>query len=236
MNYSTMRMKLKLKSPLLVAGECALCAFLLCKSCFIRISTSAVSCGSCQRLPRRAHAPMIGRAGHTRLGTEPGHRSAEARDAVPKFRVWHVCARCHRNKKNLCAILRSCSELVSRSDRILLLIACRPRARVIRAYAVATARRGLGARIGRLGAPCKAGVRCCSLTHGCRCRRTPQFRATTVVSAVPSTAQPCGSKRDGPPAVREPRRYHAGYRRAPSTIWTRMGRASRQGRLDGANL
>jgi hypothetical protein len=53
----------------------------------------------------------------------------------------------------------------------------RPRARVIRACAVGTARRG--ARIGRLGAPCKAGVRCCSLTHGCRCpsRRTPQIRA-----------------------------------------------------------
>jgi len=35
------------------------------------ISTSAVACGSCQRLPRRAHVPMIGRAGHTRLGTRP---------------------------------------------------------------------------------------------------------------------------------------------------------------------
>jgi hypothetical protein len=41
---------------------------------------------------------------------EPGHRSAEV--AVPKFRVWHVCARCHRNKKNLRAILRSGSELI----------------------------------------------------------------------------------------------------------------------------
>ena len=29
---------------------------------------------------------------------------------------------------------------------------------------------------------------------------------------------------------------HAGYRRAPSTICTRMGRANRRGRLDGANL
>jgi hypothetical protein len=33
------------------------------------ISTSAVACGSFQRLPRRACVPMIGRAGHTRLGT-----------------------------------------------------------------------------------------------------------------------------------------------------------------------
>jgi len=31
-------------------------------------------------------------------------------------------------------------------------------------------------------------------------------RHRSGLSAVPSTAQPCGSKRDGPPAVREPRR------------------------------
>jgi hypothetical protein len=46
------------------------------------------------------------------------------------FRLWHVCARCHRNKRMLHAILRSDSKLVSLSDRILLLVACRPRARV----------------------------------------------------------------------------------------------------------
>jgi hypothetical protein len=34
-----------------------------------------------------------------------------------------------------------------------------------------------GARIGRLGAPCKAGRRWCSLTHGARSRRAPHFRA-----------------------------------------------------------
>ena len=86
-----------------------------------------------------------------------------------------MCARCHRNKNDICAILRSGSELVPLSDRILLLVACRPRVRGIRACAVGTARRG--ARIGRLGAPCKAGGRWCSLTHGLICRRTPQFRA-----------------------------------------------------------
>ena len=86
-----------------------------------------------------------------------------------------MCARCHRNKKNLHATLRSGSELVSLPDRILLLIACRPRARVIRACAVGIARRG--AQIGRLGAPCKAGGHWCSLPHGCRCRRAPHFRA-----------------------------------------------------------
>ncbi len=116
-----------------------------------------------------------------RRAWEPRHRSVAAavEDAVLTFRGWHVCARCHRNKKNLNAILRSGSELVSLSDRMLLfkLIACRPRARVIRACAVGVARRG--AQIGRLGpgAPCKAGGRWCSLPHGCRCHRAPQFRA-----------------------------------------------------------
>ncbi len=83
--------------------------------------------------------------------------------------------RCHRNKKNLHATLPSGSEPVSLSDRILLLVACRPRARVVRACAVGVARRG--AQIGRLGAPCKAGGYWCSLPHGCRCRRAPQLRA-----------------------------------------------------------
>ena len=41
---------------------------------------------------------------------EIGHRSAEV--AVLKCRLWHAYARCHRNKKNLRAILRSGSELV----------------------------------------------------------------------------------------------------------------------------
>ncbi len=104
---------------------------------------------------------------------EIGHRSAEV--AVLKCRLWHAYARCHRNKKNLRAILRSGSELVSISDRILPLVACWPRARVMRACAVGIARRG--AQIGRLGAPCKAGGRWCSLPHGCRCHRALQLRA-----------------------------------------------------------
>ena len=105
---------------------------------------------------------------------EPRHRSVEV--AVLTFRGWHVCARCHRNKKNLHATLRSGSELVSLSDRMLLLAACRPRVRVKRACAVGMVRRG--AQIGRLGAPCKAGGRWCSLPHGCRCHRAPQYRAS----------------------------------------------------------
>jgi hypothetical protein len=117
---------------------------------------------------------------------------------------------------------------LSLSDRRLPLVACRPCARVIRACAVGIA--GRGARIGRLGAPCKAAGHWCSLPHGCRCRRAPQFRA--IESAVPSAAQPCVSKRDGPPAVREPRRMQT--RRDIS--WTRMGRASGPGRLEGVNF
>ncbi len=118
----------------------ALCAFLLCKSCFIRdIDLCGVVWPQGERVIR---------------AWEPGgHRSAEV--AVLKFRGWHVCARCHRHKKNLRAILRSDSELMSLSDRILLLVACRPGVRVKRACAVGMARRG--AQIGRLGAPCKAG-------------------------------------------------------------------------------
>jgi hypothetical protein len=64
---------------------------------------------------------------------------------------WHVCVRCHRNKREL----RSGSELVSLPDRILLMVACRLCARVIHACDVGIARRG--AQIGRLGEPCKAG-------------------------------------------------------------------------------
>jgi hypothetical protein len=78
-----------------------------------------------------------------------GHRSVEV--APLTFRGWHVCARCHRHKTTLDAILRSGSELVSLSDRLLRLLARRPRAFVTRASAVCIARRG--ARIGRLGAP-----------------------------------------------------------------------------------
>ena len=139
-----------------------------------------------------------GQGAQVRRAWEPGgHRSAEV--AVLKFRGWHVCARCHRYKKNLRAILRSDSELISLSDRILLLVACRPRVRVKRACAVGIARRG--AQIGRLGAPCKAGGRWCSLTHECRCCRAPQFRA--IGDPVGRAALPLEGSQ--PRAAREPR-------------------------------
>ncbi len=73
--------------------------------------------------------PGQGAQGMRACQWEPGsHRSVEV--AVLKFRGWHVCARCHRHKRNLRATLRSDSELISSSDRILLLVACRPRVRV----------------------------------------------------------------------------------------------------------
>ena len=81
-----------------------------------------------------------GQGAHDIRAWEPGHRSVEV--VVPTFRAWHVCAQCHRNKKNLHAIFCSGSELVSLSDHLRLLVACRPRACVIRTCAVGIARRG----------------------------------------------------------------------------------------------
>ena len=137
-----------------------------------------------------------------RRSDAPGNQAAVglAEVAVLKFRVWHVCARCHRNKKNLHATLRSGSEPVSLCGRILLLVACRPRVRVERACAVGIARRG--AQIGRLGAPCKAAGRCCPLTHECICCRAPQFRA--IGDPVGRAALPLEGSQ--PRAAREPRR------------------------------
>jgi hypothetical protein len=151
-----------------------------------------------RRLPGRAHVPMVG--AQVRRAWEPGnHRSAEG--AVLEYRGWHVCARCHRERKNVRATLRSGSELVSESfsDQTLLLVACRPRVRVKRACAVGIARRG--AQIGRLGAPCKAGGHWCSLTHEFRCCRAPQFRA--IDDPIDRAALPLEGSQ--PRAAREPR-------------------------------
>ena len=114
-----------------------------------------------------------------------------------------MCARCHRNKKNLRATLRSGSELVPLADQILLLVACRPRVRVKRACAVGIARRG--AQIGRLTAPCKAGGHYWTLTHGCRCRRAPQIRA--IGDPIGRAAPP--HERSQPRTAHEARRLDA---------------------------
>ena len=55
--------------------------------------------------------------------------------------------------------------------------------------------------IGRLGSPCKAGGRCCSLTDACRCRRAPQFRA--IGDLIGRAAPP--HERSQPRTAHEPR-------------------------------
>jgi hypothetical protein len=92
-------------------------------------------------------APMCpGQGAQDIRAWEPGHRSVEV--ALLTFRVWHACARSHRNKKNLHAMLRSSSELVSLSDHLRLLVACRPPADI----RTATEIRPLSAPVGRLAA------------------------------------------------------------------------------------
>ncbi len=135
-------------------------------------SSAKPPCGShAQRLPRRANVPMTRRAGNTRLGTRSSVGGGRCPDIYDVARV-----RTMPSEQGESALDSSSgSELVSLSDRIMLLVACRPRARVVRACAVGVAR--WGDQMGRLGAPCKAGQRWCSLPHGRRCRRAPQFGA-----------------------------------------------------------
>ena len=139
-----------------------------------------------------------------------------------------MCARCHRNKKNLQAILRSGSENVSLSDRMLLLAACRPRVRVKRACAVGMVRRG--AQIGRLGSPCKAGGHCWPLTHGCRCRRAPQLRA--IGDPIGRAAPP--HERSQPRTAHEPRGLDARKAQAERAHIVSAGRAGSMGRTRDA--
>ena len=53
-------------------------------------SPAKPACGSrAQRLPRRAHIPMIGRAGHTRLGTRPSDRRGRRPDNLGRGTCAH---------------------------------------------------------------------------------------------------------------------------------------------------
>ena len=130
------------------------------------------------------------------------------------------------------SIMGTCVHLggrwpVALAGRLLLLVACRSRARVIRACAVAVGIAKRGAQIRRLGASCKAGVRWCSLPHGRRCRHgdAPQFRAIggpvgraalRLETGRATRAATCRSRTA--PAVREPRRMQTRSR----PILTRM--------------
>jgi hypothetical protein len=158
-------------------------------------------------VPRRAHVPMTGRAGHMRLGTTPSVGGGRC----PDFKVLGggTCsARCHRNKKNLHAILpsRSGSELVSLPDRILLLIACRPRARVMRACAV-----GVGRQTGSSNRRARS-----TLQSRCALVLTPTWMQMSPRATAPgyrrSRRPRSPASRNGTghlPNVREPRRGQA---------------------------
>ncbi len=101
-----------------------------------RVEAAPQTCPSSHDRARRAYA-----SGNKAIGR------LRSLSSLLTFIVWHVCVRCHRSTRGLRAFLRSGSELVSLSDRILLLVACRLRARVIHACDVGIARRG--AQIGR---------------------------------------------------------------------------------------
>ena len=139
-----------------------------------------------------------------------------------------MCARCHRNERNLHATLRCASGLVSLSDRIPPPVACRPRVCVKPTCAVGMVRRG--AQIGRLGSPCKAAGRCCSLTHGCRCRRAPQFRA--IGDPIGRAAPP--HERSQPRTAHEPRGLDARKAQAERAHIVSAGRAGSMGRTRDA--
>ena len=155
----------------------------------------------------RSAAPRTRTCAHDRArrSDAPGNQAAIGRRRSLSWNLGGgiVRARCHREKKNMHATLRSGSELISLSDRILLLVACRPSVRVKRACAVGMARRG--AQKGRLGAPCNAGGHCWPLTHGCRCRRAPQIRA--MGDPIGRAAPP--HERSQPRTAHEPRRSDA---------------------------
>jgi hypothetical protein len=155
----------------------------------------------------RSAAPRTRTCAHDRArrSDAPGNQAAIGRRRSLSWNLGGgTCAHdATGKKKNMHATLRSGSELISLSDRILLLVACRPRVRVKRACAVGMARRG--AQKGRLGAPCNAGGHCWPLTHGCRCRRAPQIRA--MGDPIGRAAPP--HERSQPRTAHEPRRSDA---------------------------
>jgi hypothetical protein len=198
------------------------------RSCYVNrallgISTSAVACGSCQRLPRRAHVPRTGRAGHTRLGTRlsvGGGRCPEIQGVARVRTMPSEQEECMRD-----------SSLWQRAHMIL----CSDTA------------------TGRMQATRSCHTRLCRRhrqpgSSNRKARSTLQSRCALVLTQTWMQMSPNATvpgyrrfRRPRSPAARNetghlPCVNHAGYRRAPSTICTRMGRANRRGRLDGAKL
>jgi hypothetical protein len=113
--------------------------------------------GAARRLPRAArHCWGVEQSGGTLVGPAVGN-SGPVESASRCLRCWHVCARCRRNNSNLRVIVRSGSKPILVHDLLMLLVACRRRAGVIRACQASVRRhRKTAARIRRLRAICRA--------------------------------------------------------------------------------
>ena len=73
----------------------------------------------------------VGQSGGTLVGPAVGD-SGPVESASRCLRCWHVCARCRRNNSNLQVIVRSSSKPILFCDLLMLLVACKRRAGVIR--------------------------------------------------------------------------------------------------------
>ena len=89
--------------------------------------------GAARRLPRASRRCWgVGQSGATLVGPAVGE-SGPVESASRCLRCWHVCARCRRNNSNLQVIVRSGSRRILLCDLLMLLVACKRRAGVIRA-------------------------------------------------------------------------------------------------------
>ena len=85
------------------------------------------------RLPRACRRSWgVGQSGGTLVGPAVGD-SGPVESASRCLRCWDVCARCRRNYSNLQVFVRSGSKLILVCDLLMLLVACKRRAGVIRA-------------------------------------------------------------------------------------------------------
>jgi len=161
-------------------------------------SPAKPACGSrAQRLPRRAHVSMTGRAGHTRLGTRPSVGGGRRPDILGRGTCAHdaigtrpICTRFFALAASLYHYLTGYC-FWSHAGHVLVSYAPVPSASPD-ASSNRKARSTLQSR---------AGVSAHSHMNA-----DVAARHSSGLSAIPSAAQPCVSKWDEPPAVREPRR------------------------------
>ena len=89
--------------------------------------------GAARRRPRACRRSWgVGQSGGTLVGPAVGD-SGPVESASRCLRCWRVCARCRRNNCNLQVIVRSDSKPILLCDLLMLLVACKRRAGVIRA-------------------------------------------------------------------------------------------------------